>query len=112
MALPVHAQFQIGWATFVVVNDTFDQCLYRPQLEVAREVLRARDIFIYLEKVALHPALKEEWKVVPDINVGIVEAFELKQSVLVALFIARHLGEATASERAGASARPMLNSRS
>ncbi|CAM9392004.1 unnamed protein product, partial [Ascophyllum nodosum] len=56
-------QFQTGWATFVAMKDGFDQCLYRPQGEVAREVLRARDLLIDLEKVALHPALKEEWRV-------------------------------------------------
>ena len=84
------------------MKDAFDQCLYRPQVEVAREVLRARDFLIYLEKVALYPALKEEWEVVSDLNVGIVEALKLKQPVLVALFIARRLGEATASEKAGA----------
>ena len=100
--MPVRAQFQTGWATFVAMKDTFDQCLYRPQMEVAREVLRARDLLIDLEKVALHPALKEEWRVVSDLNVGIVEALKLKQPVLVALFIARRLGEATASEKAGA----------
>ena len=53
-------------------------------------------------EVALHPALKEEWRVVFDLNVGIVEALKLKQPVLVALFIARSLGEATASEKARA----------
>ena len=37
-----------------------------------------------------------------DLNVGVVEALKLKQPVLVALFIARRLGEATASEKAGA----------
>ena len=95
-------QFQTGWATFVAMKDAFDQCLYRPQVEVAREVLRARDLLIDLEKVALHPALKEEWRVVFDLNVGIVEALKLKQPVLVALFIARRLGEATASETARA----------
>ena len=84
------------------MKDAFDQCLYRPQVEVAREVLRARDILIDLEKVALHPALKEKGRVVSDLNVGVVEALKLKQPVLVALFIARRLGEATASEKAGA----------
>ena len=88
--------------TFAAMKDAFDQCLYRPQVEVAREVLRARDLLIGLEKVTLHPALKEEWNVVFDLNVGIVEALKLKQPVLVTLFIARHLGEATASEKAGA----------
>ena len=78
----------------------FDQCLCRPQVEVAREVLRARDLLFDLEKVPLHPTLNEEWKVVYDVNVGIVEALKLKQPVLVALFIARRLGEAT--EKAGA----------
>ena len=84
------------------MKNAFDQCLYRPQVEVAREVLRPRDLLIDLEKVALHPALKEEWKVVSDLNVGIVEAFKLKQPVLVALFIARCLGGATSSEKTGA----------
>ena len=42
------------------MKDAFDQFLYRPQVEVALEVLRARDLLIHLEKVALHPALKEE----------------------------------------------------
>ena len=65
-------------------------------------MLRARDLLSDLEKVALHPALKEEWRVVFDLNVGVVEALKLKQPVLVALFIARRLGEATASEKAGA----------
>ena len=37
-----------------------------------------------------------------DLNVGVVEALKLKQPVLVTLFIARRLGEATASEKAGA----------
>ena len=100
--MPVRAQFQTGWATFVAMKDAFDQCLYRPQVEVAREVLRARDLLIDLEKVAVHPALNEEWTVVSDLNVGIVEALELKHTVLVALFIAQCLGEATASEKAGA----------
>ena len=80
-------------------------------MEVAREVLRARDLLIDLEKAALHSALKEEWKVVTDLNVGIVEALKLKQPVPVALFIARRLGEATASEKVGA-IRPTRNSRS
>ena len=102
MTIPVRAQFQTGWATFVAMKDAFDQCLYRPLPEVAREVLRARDLLIDLEKVALHPALKEEWRVVSDLNVGVVEALKLKQPVLVALPIARRLGEATASEKAGA----------
>ena len=101
MIMPVRAQFQTGWATFVAMKDGFDQCLYRPQVEVVREVLRAWGLLINLEKVALHPALKEEWRVVSDLNVGIVEALKLKQPVLVALFIARRLGEATASEKAG-----------
>ena len=101
MTMPVRAHFQIGWVTFVAMKDAFDQCLYRPQVEVAREVLRARDILIDLEKVALHPAFKEEWR--SDLsNVGIVDALKLKQLVLVALFIARRLGEATSSEKAGA----------
>ena len=100
--MPVRAQFQTGWATFVAMKDAFDQCLYRPQVKVAREVLRARDLLIDLEKVTLHPALKEEWRVVSDLNVGVVEALKLEQPVLVALFIARRLGEATASERAEA----------
>ena len=60
-----------------------------------------RDLLIDLEKVNLHPALKEEWRFVSDFNVGIVEALKLKQPALVALFIARCLGEATASEKAG-----------
>ena len=102
MIMPVRAQFQTGWATFVAMKDGFDQCLYRPQGEVAQEVLRARDLLIDLEKVALHPALKEEWRVISDLNVGIVEALKLKQPNLVALFIARRLEEATASEKAGA----------
>ena len=102
MTMPVRAQFQTGWATFVAMKDAFDQCLYRPQVEVAREVLRTQDLLIDLEKVALHPALKEEWRVVSDLNVGVVEALKLKQPVLVALFIARRLREATASEKAGA----------
>ena len=102
MIMPVRAQFQTGRATFVAMKDGFDQCLYRPQREVAREVLRARDLLIDLEKGALHPALKEEWRVISDLNVGIVEALKLKQPNLVALFIARRLGEATASEKAGA----------
>ena len=101
MTMPVRAQFQTGWATFVAMKDAFDQCLYRPQVEVAREVLRARDLLIDLEKVALHPALKEEWKIVSELNVGLVEALKFKQPVLVALFIVRRLGEATASEKAG-----------
>ena len=101
MTMPVRAQFQTSWATFVAIKDAFDQCLYRPQVEVAREVLRARDLLIDLEKVALHPALNEEWNAVSDLNVGIVEALKLKQPVLVALFIARRLGEATASEKTG-----------
>ena len=70
-------------------------------MEVAREVLRARNLSIDLENVALHPALKEEWRVISDLNVRIVEALKLKQPVLVALFIARRLGEATSSEKAG-----------
>ena len=78
MALSVHAQFQTGWATFVAMKGAFHQCLYRPQVEVAREVLRARDLLMDLEKGALHPALNEEWKVVSDLNVGIVEALKLK----------------------------------
>ena len=102
MIMTVRAQFQTSWATFVAMKDGFDQCLYRPQGEVAREVLMARDLLIDLEKVALHPALKEEWRVISDLNVGIVEALKLKQPNLVALFIARRLGEATASEKAGA----------
>ena len=102
ISMPVRAQVQTGWVTFVAMKDAFDQCLDRPQVDVAREVLRARDLQIDLEKVALHPALNEEWKVVSDLNVGIVEALELKQPVLVAFFIARRLGEATSSEEAGA----------
>ena len=102
MTMLVRTQFQTGWATFVAMKDAFDQCLYRPQVEVAREVLRARDLLTDLEKFAMHPALKEEWKVVSGLNVGIVEALKLKQPVLVALFIARRLGEATASEKTGA----------
>ena len=65
-------------------------------------MLLARDLLIDLEKVSLHPALKEKQTVVSDLNVGVVEAIKLKQPVLVALFIARRLGEATASEKAGA----------
>ena len=83
------------------MKDAFDQCLYRPQVEVAREVLRARNLLIDLEKVALHPAPNKEWKVVFDRNVGIAESLTFKQSVHVALFIIRHLGEATASEKTG-----------
>ena len=71
-------------------------------MEVAREVLRTRDLLIDLEKVALHSVLNEEWKFVSDLNVGIVEALKFKQPVLVALFIARRLRKATASEKAGA----------
>ena len=77
MTMPVRTQFQTGWATFVAMKDAFDQCLYRPQVEVAQEVLRARDFLIDLEKVALHPALKEKWKVVSGLNVGVVEALKL-----------------------------------
>ena len=84
------------------MKDVFDQCLYMPQVEVTREVLRARDLLIDLEMVTLHPALNEEWKVVSDLNDGIVETLKLKQPALVALFIARRLGEAIASEKAGA----------
>ena len=102
MTMPVRAQFQTGWATFVAMKDAFDQCLYRPQVEGAWEVLRARDLLIDLEKDALHPALKEEWRVVSKLNVGVVEALKLKQPVLIALFIARRLGKATVSEKAGA----------
>ena len=102
MTMSVRAQFQTEWATFVTMKDALDQCLYRPQVEVAREVLLARDLLTDLEKVALHPAIKEEWRVVSELNVGIVEALKLKQPVLVALFIARCLEEATASEKAGA----------
>ena len=101
MAMPVSAQFQTGWATFFAMKDAFDQCLYRLQVEVAREVLRARDLLIDLENVALHPAQKEEWRVISDLDVRIVEVLKLKLPVLVALFIARRLGEATASEKAG-----------
>ena len=102
MTIPVRAQFQTGWATFVAMKDAFDQCLYRPQVEVARKVVRTRDLLIDLEKADLHPALSAEWKVVSDLNVRIVETLKLKQPVLVALFIVRRLGEATASEKAGA----------
>ena len=102
MALPVPAQFQTGWATFVAMKDDFDQCLYRPQMEVAREALQARDLFVDLDKVDLHLALRGQWKVVSDLNIELVEALKLKQPVLVALFIARRLGEATASEKVGA----------
>ena len=102
MTMSVRAQFQTGWATFVAMKDTFDQCLYRPQVEVEREVLRTRDLLINLEKVDLHPALKGEWRVVSDLNVGIVEDLKLKQPVLLELFIARRLGEATTSEKTGA----------
>ena len=76
---------------------------------MAKEVLRARDLLIDLEKGALHPALKEEWRVISDLNVGIVEALKLKQPNLVALFIARRLGEATASDRPEPSGRPTPN---
>ena len=102
---PVTVQYDYARARAVsnrLGKTGFDQCLYRPQGEVAREVLRARDLLIDLEKVALHPALKEEWRVISDLNVRIVEALKLKQPNLVALFIARRLGEATASEKAGA----------
>ena len=84
------------------MKDAFDQCLYRPQVEVAREMLRARDLLIDLEKVALYPALKQEWRVVSDLNVEVVDALKLKQPVLVSFFIAQRLGEATASEKAEA----------
>ena len=94
--------FWTGWATFVAMEDAFEQFLYRAQVEVAREVLRAQDLLIDLEKVTLHLALNKEWKAVSDLNIGIVEALKLKQPVLVAIFIARHLGEVTASEKAGA----------
>ena len=57
-------------------------------MEVAREVLQARDLLIDLEKVALHPALNEEWKIVSKLNVGIVEVLKLKKPVLVTFFIA------------------------
>ena len=77
MTMPVRTQFQTGWATFVAMKDAFDQCLYRPHVEVAQEVLRARDFLIDLEKVALPPALKEKWKVVSGLNVGVVEALKL-----------------------------------
>ena len=72
IALPRHARFQTGWAIFVTMIDAFNQGLYRPQVEVAREMLRVRDLFIDLEKVALHLALNEEWKVVSDLSVGII----------------------------------------
>ena len=101
MTMPVRVQFQTGWATFVAMKDACDQCLYRSHVDVVREVLQARDILIGLEKVALHPALNEEWKVVSDLNVGIVKALKLKQLTVVALFIARRLGKATASEKDG-----------
>ena len=84
------------------MKDAFDQYLYRPQVEVAREMLQARDLLIDLEKVALHPARKGEWKVVSDLNVEIVEDLKLKQPVFVTLFIARRLREAPISEEAGA----------
>ena len=42
------------------MEDAFDQCLYRPLVEAAREVLRPRGLLINLKKVALHPALNEE----------------------------------------------------
>ena len=71
-------------------------------MEVAREVLQARDLLIDLEKGALHPALNEEWKIVSNLNVGIVEVLKLKKPVLVTFFIAQRLGEATASEKTGA----------
>ena len=83
-------------------KDSFEQCPYRPHVEVAREVLQARDLLIDLEKGALHPALNEEWKIVSDFNVGIVEVLKLKKPVLVTVFIAQRLGEATASEKTGA----------
>ena len=102
MALPVHAQFQTGWMTFVAMKDISDHCLFRLQLEVARVVLRARDLLIDLEKVALHSALNETWKIAFDLNVRIVETLKPNQPVLVALFIARRLGEATSSETARA----------
>ena len=79
------------------MKDAFGQCLYRPQMEVAKEVVRTWDLLIDLEKVALYPALNDEWKAISDLNVEIVEALKLKQPVLVALFIAGRLGEATAS---------------
>ena len=101
MVLPVYTQLQTGWATFVAMKDVFHQRLYKPQVEVVREMSRAWDLLIDLKKVALHPALTEEWKVVSNLNVGIVEALELKEPVLVALFIARRLGETTASEKTG-----------
>ena len=56
---------------------------------------------IDLEKVAQHPVLNEEGKVVSDHNVGIVEALKLMQLIPITLFIARRLEEATASEKAG-----------
>ena len=102
MTIPVRAQFQTGWATSVAMKDAFDQCLYMPPVELAREVVGARDLLIDLEKVALHPALKEEGRVVSDLNVGVVETLKLKRPVLVGLFIGRRLGEATASKKAGA----------
>ena len=54
------------------------------------------------DRCLFYPALKEKWKVVFDLNVGIVEALKLNQRVLVALFIARRLREAATSEKAGA----------
>ena len=65
MALSVHAQFQTGWTTFFAMKGAFDQCLHRPQVDVAPEVLRARDLLIDLEKVALHPAFNEELRSYP-----------------------------------------------
>ena len=60
MALPVPAQFQTEWVTFVAIKDAFDQYLYRTQAEVTREVLRAWDLLIDLEKVTVHPPPNEE----------------------------------------------------
>ena len=42
------------------------------------------------------------WLQYSDLNVGMMEALKLNQPVLVALFITRRLGEATASEKARA----------
>ena len=84
------------------MNDAFDQRLHRPQMEIAREVLRTSDLLIEVEKPALHPVLKEEWKTVSDLNDGIVEAIKLKQPVFLAFFVARRLGEVIASEKARA----------
>ena len=84
----MYARFQTGWVNYAAKKDAFDPCLYRSHVEVAQQVLRARDILIDLEKIALNPALKEEWMVVSNFNVVIVETLKFKQPVLVALFMA------------------------